>query len=191
MASATFLEAPADRPAGQRGWRAWAACAVAVAAIVVIAISKVSEGTGATHVAHLVAAATLISAAALVWTARRRHVLMLAVGLTAAAIGAVVVAGIPNRHRGQLSNGRGEATYVYDPGGSAVTRAEVEAVPKGSTEDAVTEILGSEAGTAEWRGRDGRDMDCLLYRDRASRGPSAYRFAFCFAGDRYVSLQRW
>jgi hypothetical protein len=189
MASATLLEAPADRPAGQRGWRAWLAGAVAVAALPVLAISSVAEGGD--RAVDLVAAAALVAAAVLIWTTRRGAGLAVAGVLAVLAAAAVAIAGVTNRHHVQGGNRWGEMTYTYDPGGPAITRAQARAVPKGSTEDELTEVLGSEAGSGTWSGRGGRDMRCLVYRNEASRGVADAVFAFCFADDAYVSLQQW
>lgn len=183
------LQAPADRPAGQRGWRARLAGAASVAALAVLAISSVAEGGD--RAMDLVAAAALVAAAVLVWTARRGSGLVVAGALVVAAVAAVAMAGFTNRHHAQGSNRWGEMTYTYDPDGPAITRAQARAVPKGSTEDELAEILGSEAGSGTWRGRGGRDMRCLFYLDQSSRRPSDRTFAFCFAGDTYASLQRW
>jgi hypothetical protein len=183
------LQAPADRPAGQRGWRAPLAGAVAVAALPVLAISSMAEA--GERAAHLLAGGALVTAAVLIWTARRSSGVAVAGGLVVAAVAAVPAVGLTNRHHVQGSNGWGEMTYTYEPGGPAITRAQARAVPRGSTEDELTEILGSEAGSGTWRGRGGRDMRCLVYREQASRRPTEAIFAFCFAGDSYASLQRW
>jgi hypothetical protein len=183
------LEAPADRPAGRRGWRAPVAGVVAVAALPALVISSVGEG--GERAGHLLAAGALLTAAVLIWTARRTSGLAVAGGLVVAAVAAVPLVGVTNRHHAQGSNRWGEMTYTYEPGGRAITRAQARAVPKGSTEDQLKEILGSEAGSGAWRGRGGRDMRCLVYRAQASRGETDDLFAFCFAGDRYASLQQW
>lgn len=189
MASATLLEAPADRPAGQRGWRAWLACAAAVATLPALASSSVAEG--ADRALDLFAAAALVAAAVLIWTARRPVGLVLAGVLGAAAVVAVVTAGFDNRYHGAGTNRWGEMSYTYDPDGTAITRARARAVPEGATEYEVTQVLGSPAGTATQRRRDGSDVRCILYRGEPSRGPYDERLAFCFPGGTYRALQRW
>jgi hypothetical protein len=189
MASGALLRAPADRPAEARGWRARLAGGVALAALPVLAISSATEG--GERAANLLSTAALVAAAVLIWTARRPSGLVVAGGLVVAAVAAVSMAGITNRYEVQGSNRWGEMVYSYEPGGTAITRAQARAVPRGSTEDELVEILGSEAGSGTWSGRGGRDMRCLVYRAQGSRGPIDELFAFCFAGERYVSLQRW
>jgi hypothetical protein len=189
MASGTLLEAPADRPAGQRGWRAGPACAVAVAALPVLAIASSAEGGD--RVVGLVAAAALVAAAILIWTARRTLVLALAGVAVAAVAVAVVLIDVPNRIHGSGGTRGAETEYSYDPDGRAITRAQAEAVPKGSTEDEVEAILGSPAGDGTLRRRDGTDSHCLLYMNQARREAPLDKFAFCFAGESYHSLHRW
>lgn len=189
MASATLLEAPADRPPGQRGWRAWLACAVAVAALPVVALTY--EAGLREQVAYLAVAAALVTAAVLIWTARRTLVLALAGVAVAASAISVVLIGVPNRIHGEGGARGAEVEYTYDEDGRAITPAQAEAVPKGSTQDELEEILGSAAGDATLRRRDGVDSRCVVYLDQASRGPVDAKFAFCFAGDRYASLHRW
>jgi hypothetical protein len=188
MTNATLLEAPADRPAGKRGWRAWLACGVAVAALPVLAFSSTAEG--GEGVPQLGVAAALVAAAVLLWTARRASALALAGVAVAASAIAIVLIGMPNRIHGLGSMRGAEMEYSYDPDGRAVTPAQARAVPKGSTEDEVEEILGSAAGYAKLRRRDGTDSPCLVYGEtpRESHDPL---FAFCFADDRYASLHRW
>jgi hypothetical protein len=188
MGGATLLEAPADRPAGQRGWRGWLACAAAVAALPVLALSSTAEG--GEGVPQLGAAAALVAAAVLLWTARRAPALALAGVAVAASAIAVLLIGVPNRIHGQGGTGGAEMEYSYDPDGRAITLAQAKAVPKGSTEDEVEEILGSAAGDATLRRRDGTDSPCLVYGEtpRESFDPL---FAFCFADELYASLHRW
>jgi hypothetical protein len=190
MTSAPLRDAPADRPSGQRGWRAPLACVVSIAALAALFVSSIAEG--GSRAVHLVAAAALVTAAIVIWTARRTSALVLAGGLVGAAAVAAAMAGIPNRHDVTGSNPWGEVRYTDDPGGSAVTRAQARAVPKGSTEDEVEDALGPAAGSGTLRRRDGGDMRCLVYREEsARREPVDRRLALCFAGDRYASLQDW
>jgi hypothetical protein len=188
MASGTLLEAPADRPAGQRGWRGPAAFVVAVAAIPPLAMSRLADGWDIA--AYLVAAVALAMAAVLIWTTRRAHAIVLAGVAVAASAIVVVLIGFPNRHDVTGGTRGAEYDYRYDPGASPITGAQAKAVPEGSTEDEVEEILGSAAGSGTLRRRDGADSHCLVYPNQAGR--EFYEvFAFCFAGDRYASLHRW
>jgi hypothetical protein len=189
MASGTLLEAPADRPAGQRGRRAWLACAAAVAAVPPLATSSVAGG--ADRALDLFATAALIAAAVLIWTARRPRGLVLAGVLAALAVAAAVTAGFDNRYQAVGSNRWGEMSYAYDPDGTAVTPSQARAVPAGATEDEVTELLGSPAGEGTQQRRDGSDARCILYREEPSRGRYEWQLAFCFPGGTYRSLQRW
>jgi hypothetical protein len=188
MGGTTLLEAPADRPPGQRGWRAWLACGVAVAALPVLALS--STAAAGDRVVSLVQAAALVAAAVLLWTARRAPALALAGVAIAASATAVVLIDVPNRIHGEGGTRGAEMEYSYDPDGRAITLAQAKAVPKGSTADEVVEILGAAAGDATLRRRDGTDSACLVYGE-ASGQPYDPVFAYCFTDDRYASFHRW
>jgi hypothetical protein len=189
MASGMLLEAPADRPAGQRGWRGAAAFVVAVAAIAPLAFSRIAIGWD--RAGYLAVAAVLATAAVLTWTTRRTPVLVLAgVAVGASALAVVLMGGAPNVVRAQGSAGRAEMEYTYDRDGRAISPAEAKAVREGSTEDEVEEMLGSAAGSGTLRRRDGTDSHCLIYPYQADRQPHEV-FALCFSEDRYASLHRW
>jgi hypothetical protein len=189
MGGTTLLEAPADRPAGHRGWRAWLACGVAAAAVPLLAVS--SQVGLWERAAYFGAAAALVTAAVIIWTARRTPALVLAGGAVAASVAVVSLIGDPYHPHVSGGTGGAEMEYTYDPDGRAITRSQAKAVPKGSTEDEVEEILGSAAGDGTLRRRDGTDSSCLVYREEAVRASYDPVFAFCFAGDRYASLHRW
>jgi hypothetical protein len=189
MAAATLLEAPADLPAGQRGWRAKAAFVVAAAAVPPVAMSSAAESLE--RAGYLGVAAVLVAAAVLIWTARRIAAL-LAAGLAAAAcVTALVLVGGPDTQRVQGGTRGAEMEYAFDADAPPITRAAAEAVPEGSTEDELEDILGSAAGSGTLRRRDGTDSRCLVYRAQPGRWSYDPVFAFCFAGDRYASLHRW
>jgi hypothetical protein len=189
MAAATLLEAPADRPAGHRGWRGKAAFVAAVAALPPVAMSSVGEALE--RAGYLLVAAALVTAAVLIWTVRRIPALVAASLAAVACVSALVLVGAPNTHRVQGGARGAEMDYSFDADAPPITRAEAEAVPEGSTEDELEEILGSAAGSGTLRRRDGNDSRCLVYREQP--GPRSFDpvFAFCFAGDRYASLHRW
>jgi hypothetical protein len=189
MARGRLLEAPADRPAGQRGWRAPVACVVSVAALAVIAWSY--PGGFRERATYFAIAAALVTAAVLLWTARRTLPLVFAGVAVAAAAMAVLLTGVPNRVNAVGGTRGAEYDYSYDPDGRAITRAEAEAVPMGSTADEIEAILGSPAGAGTMRRRNGTDSHCLVYLDRARRQPVDDMFALCFAGDSYRSLHQW
>jgi|ERR687896_92317 hypothetical protein len=191
MASATFLEAPADRPAGQRGWRAWAACAVAVAALPVLAMSTYADPPGWTGPVFLFAAFALTAAAVILWTARRRAFLGLAAVMVAAALAAGVVAESAHRREQREREKWGGSVFHFDEQGPAITRAEAEAVPEGSTKDEVRAILGRAAGSGIQRVNDGKDLRCVAYRASDHRGPLVGLYAFCFSDGRYSDLRKW
>jgi hypothetical protein len=189
MASVKLLDAPADRPAGERGWRAPVAYAIAVAAVPTLALSY---GIGAREgAAYLAVAAALLTAAVLIWTARRPHALVLAGVAVAASVMAVVLLGVPNLHRVQGTTRGAETEYSFDADAPPITPAQAKAVPMGSTEEEVEEALGSAAGSGTLRRPDGTDSPCLIYGDQAGRQSFDPVFAFCFAEDRYTSLHRW
>jgi uncharacterized protein (DUF58 family) len=189
MASGRLLQAPADMPAGRRGWRAWLACGVALAAVPVLALSYPAGFRE--RAAFFLVAAALVTAAILLWTARRTLPLTVAAVMIAASAMAVVSTGVPNRVTASGGTRGAEMDYSYDPDGRAITRAQAEAVPKGSSEDEVRAILGSPAGDGTLRTRDGTDSHCLVYMDQSRRDRFDDKFALCFAGDSYRSLHRW
>jgi hypothetical protein len=191
MASGRLLQAPADMPAGQRGWRAWLACAAAVAALPALAFSTFSDPPGWTGPAYLFAALALTTAAVLLWTARRRAVLGLAVVLVAAAVAAGVVAEAAQRREQREEERLAGSTFRFDDNGPAITKAQAESVPEGSTKDEVRAILGQAAGSGIQHVTGDRDMRCLAYKVAGSRGPGAGLFAFCFSDGRYTDLVTW
>jgi hypothetical protein len=191
MASATFLEAPADRPAGQRGWRAWAACATAVAALPVLAMSTFADPPGWTGPAFLFAAFALTAAAVILWTARRRAFLGLAAVMVAAALAAGVMAGSAQQREQREEERLGGSSFTFDEKGPAITKAQAESVGEGSTKDEVRAILGQAAGSGIQRVTDDRDMRCLVYHDAGYRGRGFRLFAFCFSNGRYSDLLIW
>jgi hypothetical protein len=191
MGGATLLEAPADRPAGQRGWRAPLAYALAVAALLALAFSTHADPPGWTGPAFLFAALALTSAAVMLWTARRPGVVGLAAVLVAAAVAAGVVAEAAQRREQREEERLGGTSFKFDDKGPAITRAQAEAVPEGSTKDEVRAILGQAAGSGIQRVTDDRDMRCLVYNDAGYRGRSFRLFAFCFANGRYSELLVW
>jgi hypothetical protein len=191
MGGTTLLEAPADRPAGQRGWRAPLAYAVAVGGVVAIPFSTHSDPPGWTGYAFLFVAVALTSSAVMLWTARRRAVLGLATVLVAAAVAAGVVAETAQRREQREQERLGGTSFKFDDEGPAITRAQADAVPEGSTKDEVRAILGQAAGSGIQRVTDDRDMRCLLYNDARYRGRSFRLFAFCFSNGRYSELLIW
>jgi 4-amino-4-deoxy-L-arabinose transferase-like glycosyltransferase len=192
VAGTKLLQAPADRPPGQRGLRAPAAYVVAVAALFALGFSTYSEPPEWTRAPLLFAAAALIAGALLLWTARRRASVMAAAVLVAAAVMAGVVADAAQREAKREADRLGGSTFQFDEHGPAITREQAEAVPEGSTKDEVRAFLGQAAGSGIQRVNDGRDMRCLVYRDAARTGWRNLRlFAFCFSGERYAEMLIW
>jgi hypothetical protein len=191
MASERLLEAPADRPAGHRGGRAVAAFVVAVAGLPAVGFSTNSDSPGWTGAAYLFAAAALISAAVLLWTARRPVGLGLAAVLVTAAVAAGAVAEAAQRREQREEERLAGSSFKFDEKGPAITRAQAEAVREGSTKDEVRAILGKAAGSGIQHVTDDRDMRCLAYNDANRPGRSWRLFAFCFSGGRYTDLVVW
>jgi hypothetical protein len=191
VASGRVLEAPADRPPGQRGWRAWMAYILAAAALPALGFSRHVDSPSWVGPLFLFAALALTSAAVILWTARRAAGLGLAAMLAAAAVGAWVVAEAAERSH-QLEEQRlGGSTFKFDEEGPAITKAQADAVPEGSTKDEVRAILGQAAGSGVQAVTDDRDMLCLVYNDAGYRGRSFRLFAFCFVDGRYGELLIW
>src|SRR5918999_1314426 len=137
MTSGRFLQAPADMPPGRRGWRVWLAFGAAVAALPALAFSTYADPPGWTGPAFLFAAFALTTAAVVLWTARRHVVLGLAAVLVAAAIAAGTVAEAAQRSHQREEERLAGSAFNCDEEGPAITRAQAEAVPKGSTKDEV------------------------------------------------------
>jgi hypothetical protein len=188
MASGSLLQAPADRPAGQRGSRAWLACAAAVAALPPLGFATYGEPPGWTGPAFLFAALALTTAAVMLWIARRGAVLGLAAVLVASAVAAGVVAEAAQQREEERLAG---SSFKFDEKGPAITRAQAEAVPEGSTKDEVRAILGQAAGSGIQHVTDDPDMRCLAYNDAGYGGRFFRLFAFCFSGGRYTELVIW
>jgi hypothetical protein len=191
MASGRHLTAPADRPAGKRGWRAMPAFVVTVAALPALAFSAGDVDPRWTGVAFLFTAIALLVAGALLWTARRYAGVALAAGLVVAGLAAGVVAEAAQRREQREADRWGGASFKFDDHGPAITKPQAAAVPKGSTKDEVRAILGRAAGSGIQRVNDGRDMRCVVYRDANRIGRNWRLHAFCFSGDRYTELREW
>jgi hypothetical protein len=191
MGSANFLPAPADRPVGHRGWRALPAFVVTAAALPALAFSSTADDPGWTRTAFLFTAAALIAGGVLLWTARRRAGLGLAAALVVAALAAGVAAEAAQRRDQGEADRWGGTSFTFDDEGPAITRAQAEAVPEGSTKDKVRAILGRAAGSGIQRVNDGTDMRCVVYRDANRLGRNWRLFAFCFSGGRYTDLREW
>jgi hypothetical protein len=188
MAGTKLLRAPADRPAGQRGWRAPVAAVLALAAWPFVRMTSLSGGPE--RAVYLAVVLALVAAATVTWTARRASLLALAgIAIAGSAI-AVALTGFPNQISGIGATRGMEMEYRYDPDESPITRARARAVPKGATKDELEEMLGSAAGEATLRRRDGTDSHCLVYPDQADR-EYGWVIAFCLEGERYASLHRW
>jgi hypothetical protein len=139
----------------------------------------------------LFTALALTSAAVILWTARRGVVLGLALILVVAAVAAWVAAEAAQRSHQREEERLGGSSFKFDDEGPAITKAQADAVPEGSTKDEVRAILGQAAGSGIQRVTDDRDMRCLLYNDAGYRGRSFRLFAFCFVDGRYSELLIW
>jgi hypothetical protein len=134
------------------------------------------------------AGAGLVAAALLLWTARRRAVLVLAAGLFVLAIPAWVTVERARQREQHEADKWGGMSFKYAPKGPAVTKAEAEGVPKGATKDELKAILGPAAGSGIQRVHDGDDLRCRIYR-AAERPASDVVYALCFTGDRFTDLR--
>jgi hypothetical protein len=185
----TLLQAPADRPAGKRGLRGPLAAVAVFAALITLTYGSRWDMPVWGRFVVLGAGAGLVGAALLLWTARRPGALVLAAALAALAVPPWVIV---ERHRQQEQREAdkwGGMTFKYDDRGPMITKAQAEAVPKGSTKAEVKALLGPAAGSGVQHIHGARDLLCLIYRD-VKRPKGASVFALCFTGNRYTDLLR-
>jgi hypothetical protein len=186
----SLLRAPADRPAGSRGIRGVAAAVATLAALVTLTYGSRWDMPVWSRFVMLGAGTGLVGAALLLWTARRRGTLVLAVGLIVLAVPAWVAVERTRQTDRREADKWGGAVVSFDDKGAVLTQAEAEAVPKGTTKDEVRELLGPAAGSGIQRVTDGKDLRCVAYRVAGKR-PEASLHAFCFTGERYTDLHKW
>lgn len=192
--AAGFLRAPADRAAGERGLRAPLAGLVALATLFPFSVANFEVVHPAwARPAFVLAAAAGIVAAVLLWVARRRVVLALAIGLTLLGLLSTVAAERARQRVVSEEEKWGGSTFSYENRGRRLTRAQAEAVPKGLTRAQLTARLGvpSARGIERVVGED--DLRCLGYRS-AARLPKhsvPNLHAFCFRDGRYAVLRSW
>jgi hypothetical protein len=86
-----LMWAPADRAAGKRGPRAVPAGIVAIGALVALMFTQGEGGPAWTRFAFVAAAAGLVAAAVLLWTARRPLTLALAIALIPLSVAGVAI----------------------------------------------------------------------------------------------------
>lgn len=186
--------APADRTAGRRGVRAPLAGVVAFVSLVALGMAQIEPKDPAwTRPGFLLAGLAGITAALLLWVARRRVGLVLAIGL---ALVCVVGTAAAWRERDRVqaeadSWGGFAGTSNIRERGSILSKAEAEAVPKGLRGAELREHLGPPAMTGIQRVFDGPDLPCLAYRREGGRPAPDAQFAFCFRDGRYEVLREW
>ena len=179
------LKAPADRAQGWRGWRGVLAVAALVGALVAggqanygledswsigkTTVDYTLNGPGWTTPMLWIAATALVVAAGLVWLARR----------PVALIAGLVLLGL-------AAAGAALAIYERKHPGRDMVKADVYAVPLGSSRDEVTAALGGSAGHGVVR-HPGVRLDCLVYQGRRIwvHGKLPL-YALCFHEDRLV-----
>jgi hypothetical protein len=191
VAGTTLLRAPADRPAGQRGWRAPVALITTVAALVPLAMGTHPDPPGWTGPVMLGAAAVLLAAAIVLWTARRRAGVALAAALLAVAAMGGAVAYAAQQDAKRQEERLGGASYRFDEKGTAITPQQAESVPEGATKDEVRDILGPAAGSGVQRVKDDEDMRCLVYNDASRPKQFMHLLALCFEDGRFTELLSW
>jgi hypothetical protein len=184
-----LLHAPADQPAGERGIRGVAAAVVTFAALVTLTYGSKWDMPLGSRMVMLAAGAGLVTAALLLWTARRRGGIVVAAGLVVLAVPAWATVESARQREAREADKWGGMSFNYDEHGPMITRDEAEAVPKGATKDEVKAILGPAAGSGIQRVHGGDDLRCRIYR-AADRPDSAFHtYALCFTGDRYTDLR--
>jgi hypothetical protein len=189
-----LLRAPADRPAGRRGPRAPLAGLVALATLFPLSVAQFEPADPAwTRPAFALAAAAGLVSTLLLWVARRRYFLVLAVGLALLGlVGTVAAERARTRVISEEEKWGGFVMSFYDEHrGARLSTAEAEAVPKGLTREQLRARLGAPAGSAIQRVHDGPDLPCLAYRS-AGTGPRRLDLhGFCFSDGRYEALREW
>ena len=188
------LRAPADRPAGKRGLRAPLAGLVALATLFPISLATYAAAEPSwTRPVFAIAAVAGVAASVLLWVARRRFTLALAVGLALLGlVGTVAAERARNRVIAEEEKWGGFAMGFYDDQrGARLSTAAAEAVPKGITKDQLLARLGVPAGSGIQRVDDGRDLRCLAYRSGRTGPRRLDLHAFCFSDGRYDVLRKW
>jgi hypothetical protein len=191
-----LLRAPADRPAGKRGARG-AIAAVAAFSSLVPMVFFTNAGDSAWARPGIVAGSlALIAGALLLWTARRRMVLVGAVVAVAAGatLGTLAVAAersAESSEQREADRWAGAAFSYPRERGAILTKAEAGAVPKGLMRAQLLARLGEPSARGVQRITDEPDLRCLAYR-RSDRKPVSQTLnAFCFRNGRYVELGEW
>jgi hypothetical protein len=189
-----LLRAPADRPAGKRGLRAPLAGLVALATLFPFSASQFdSAGPAWTKTAFVLAAVAGLVAAMLLWVARRRFTLVLAIGLVLLGLVGSVAA---QRERNRVTSeeeqwGGWVMLRGHENRGVRLSAAEANAVPKGLTWEQLRARVGMPAGSGIQRVYDGPDLRCLLYRSHDANPNRPRLHAFCASDGRYEVLRKW
>jgi hypothetical protein len=187
-----LLQPPADRPAGRRGPRGPLAAVAALGGLLPLAFSGPADETSWGQPAMIVAGATLIGGAVLLWTARRRVAVAAAFALVVlGAVGgaAAISSELRTESRRLRAEDRVGGAVMDDPavGGPRLTQAAAEAVPVGLTRKELRGRLGAPASYGIQRITDGPDLRCWAYW--TTRPHTLH--AFCFEHGRYSELMRW
>jgi hypothetical protein len=167
---------------------------VALASLFPLTIAQVGASDPAwTRPALLVAGVAAMVAAVLLWVARRRLALVLAIALVLLGIAGTVVAE-GERHHVQAEQDKwgGFVSGDETQRGAILSKREAEAVPKGLTPGQLRERLGPPAAAGIQRVFDAPDLRCLEYRRAGARSRDFFQMhAFCFQDGRYAVLREW
>ena len=142
-----LLRAPADRPAGKRGARGFVAAVAALSSLVPMVFFSNAGDSAWARPGIAAGSLALIAGAVLLWTARRRLVVAVAVVAVAAGgtLGWLAVASelsTESRERREADRWAGAAVSFIRARGAIVTKGKADAVPKGLTRAALIARLG-------------------------------------------------
>src|SRR5688572_4741110 len=188
--------APADRPAGKRGARGFVAAVAALSSLVPMIFFSNAGDSAWARPGIAAGSLALIAGALLLWTARRRIVVTVAVVTVAAGatLGTLAIADerdAESRERREADRWAGAGFSEPRARGAILTKAEAEAVPEGLTRGALIARLGEPSARGVQRITDEPDLRCLGYRRTGEKAISQTLNAFCFRDGRYVELGEW
>jgi hypothetical protein len=187
-----LLVPPSALPSGARGIRGPLAAVATLGAVVCFAMGAIDDDPTWTGPALNAAGAGLLVGAILLWTSSRSIALVfgvvLALGATAGAIASEVA-------RSNLAHERekwlGASFGFTGTPGRVVSETEAEAVPDGTSRDA----LIARFGPATARGVQNVDgepsLHCLAYRAENDRPIDSNLHAFCFRDGQLEAVRRW
>jgi hypothetical protein len=187
-----LLVPPSTRPPGARRQRGPLAALAALGAVMCFAFASVGDVPAWTGPAFNASGAGLLVGALLLWTAARVTTLVLGVALalggTAGAVASELARSDAQREREKWLGAAFEFTGAP---GRVLSQAEADAVPEGTSRDALIARLGPPPARGVQHIDGEPSLRCLAYRGENARPIDAELHAFCFRDGRLEALRRW